>query len=227
MKILKNIYFYLIILLFGVIGCKKDNYTSPQSVLTGSVNYQGTSIGLRSNGVQLELWQHGYAFFSKIPIYVNQDGSFKATLFDGNYLLTRQRGIGPWIDNTDSISVTVKGNTVIDVPVTPYYLVKDATFQKSGSSIKCTINVSAITTSKALETVKLYLFKTALIDDQNQNASSSMAGSAITDLNQPLNMSVNIPSSLTNEEAIYARVGVKTVGVTELAYSSPQRISLK
>ena len=65
-------------------GCKKDNYKQPESVITGRVVYQGQPIGVRSNGVTLELWQHGYALFNKVAVNVAQDGSFSIKIFDGN-----------------------------------------------------------------------------------------------------------------------------------------------
>src|SRR4051812_34652244 len=92
-----------------IAACTKDNYDPPKSMLSGQVVYQGQPVGVRSNGVQLELWQPGYQFFTKIPIYVDQDGTFSAALFDGNYKLTRLKGNGPWADNTDTINVVVKG----------------------------------------------------------------------------------------------------------------------
>ena len=98
MKIKNHIYllFAASILMFA--GCKYDNYTAPQSVLSGTVGYQGAGIGVRSNAVQLELWQRGWQLFSKIPVYVQQDGTYKAILFDGDYKLTYLKGVGPWGD---------------------------------------------------------------------------------------------------------------------------------
>jgi len=211
----------------GIAGCKKDNYEAPESMLTGRVVYQGQAIGLRSNGVQLELWQHGYAFFTKIPIYVNQDGNFSAKLFDGDYKLTRQRGVGPWIDQTDSIDVKVSGNTIIEVPVTPYTIITNATYQRNGTAITCTANLQTVSTVNPLEAVRLYVFRTALVDETNQDASVNVAAVDIPNISQPLTLNVTIPSSLANADAVYVRVGAKTVGVGELAYSPATKIQLK
>lgn len=224
-----NLFIYVLLLVFAVgsWGCTKDNYQPPKSQLTGKVVYNGQAIGLRSNGVQLELWQHGFAFFTKIPVYVDQDGSFSALLFDGKYKLTRQNGVGPWVNNTDSIDVQVSGNTIVDVPVTPYSFVKGATYQKSGANITATANIETVTTTNPLEAVRLYVFKTALVDDVNQNAVTSIAAAQIPDISQPITMSVAIPASLANADAVYVRVGVKTAGVAELAYSPAEKIPLK
>jgi hypothetical protein len=224
-----NIFIYLMLLVFavGIGGCTKDNYEPPKSQLTGKVVYNGQAIGVRSNGVQLELWQHGYAFFTKIPVYVNQDGTFSALLFDGKYKLTRQNGVGPWVNNTDSIDVQVTGNTIADVPVTPYSFVKSATYQKSGTSITATAAIETVDASQPLESVRLYVFRTALVDDVNQDAVTSVAAAQIPDVTQPLTLSVSIPASLANAEAVYVRVGVKTTGVSELAYSPAEKVQLK
>lgn len=221
------IYSLLFILAAGIAGCKKDNYTAPKSLLTGRVVYEGQAIGVRSNGVQLELWQHGYDFFTKIPVYVAQDGTFSALLFDGNYKLTRLRGVGPWINNTDSIDVKVSGNTIVDVPVTPYTFVKTVSYQRAGTTVTATVNLQTVNTTNLLESVKLYVFKTALIDDANQSAVTTIAASAIPNINQPLTMNIVIPASLSIADAVYVRVGVKTAGVGELAYSMAEKIQLK
>ncbi|WP_202409408.1 DUF3823 domain-containing protein [Hufsiella arboris] len=227
MKIIRNIIGLFAIAAIAITACKKDNYEAPESMLTGRVVYQSTPIGLRSNGVQLELWQHGYDFFSKIPVYVAQDGSFSARLFDGEYLLTRQRGVGPWADNTDSIKITVKGNTVVDVPVDPYFLVKSAAYQRNNLTVTSTVNIQRVNTTKNLEFVKLYIYKTALVDELNQDAATVVPAANIQDINQQLTITATIPASLANGEAVYARVGVKTIGVPELAYSAPEKIQLK
>jgi hypothetical protein len=210
-----------------VAGCKKDNYEPPQSQLTGRVVFQGQAVGVRSNGVQLELWQPGFQLYTKIPVYVNQDGTFSAMLFDGDYKLTRLKGNGPWADNTDTIQVQVRGATAVDVPVDAFFIVKGETFQKSGSNIATTFSLQRGNTSKNLEDVRLYLGRTTIIDQNNNDAVVTKAAGTITDPTQPINLSVALPTSLADKDYVFARVGVKTVGVAELAFSIPQKIALK
>ena len=208
-------------------SCKKDNYDPPKSQLTGRVVFQGQPVGVRSNGVQLELWQPGFQLYTKIPVYVAQDGTFSAMLFDGDYKLTRLKGNGPWADNTDTVNVQVRGATIVDVPVDAYFIVKGETFQKNGSNITTTFSLQRGNTSKNLEDVRLYLGRTTIIDPNNNDAVVTKAASTITDLTQPINLSVAIPASLASKDYVFARVGVKTVGVPELAFSMPQKIALK
>jgi len=214
-------------LLILVAGCKKDNYDPPQSQLTGRIVFQGQPVGVRSNGVQLELWQPGFQLYTKIPVYIAQDGTFSAMLFDGNYKLTRLKGNGPWADNTDTIQVQVRGATTVDVPVDAYFVVKGETIQKSGTNITTTFSLQRGNTSKNLEDVRLYLGRTNIIDPNNNDAVVTKAASAIPDLTQPISLSVAIPASLADKDYVFARVGVKTVGVAELAFSIPKKIALK
>jgi hypothetical protein len=216
-----------ILLVVLMAGCKKDNFKEPTSMLQGRVVFQNQALGLRSDGVQLELWQPGYQLFTKIQVFVAQDGTFSASLFDGNYKLTRLRGNGPWADNTDTINVTVRGNTMVDVPVDPFFILKNETFQKSGTNVAGTVNLQQVNTSRNLEYVRIYLGQTIITDQTNNLATATVNASAITDLSQPVNLSVAIPASLASKDYAFVRIGVKTAGVAELLYTQPRKIQLK
>lgn len=214
-----------VVLLFS--SCEKDNYDAPASTLTGRVVYQDQPLGVRSDGVQLELWQSGYSLFTKIPVYVAQDGTFSASLFDGNYKLTRLRGNGPWADNTDTINIQVKGGTTVDVPVDPYFVIRNDNVQRSGNAINATFNIQRVNTTKDLEYVRLYVGQTMITDQVRNDGSATKMPADIADMSQPVTLSVNVPGSLASKEAVYARIGVKTVGVAELLYSQPIKVNLK
>ena len=204
------------LLLLLAAGCKKDNFDKPAAVLEGHVVYDKTALGLRSNGVQLELWQHGYELFTKIPVYVSQEGAFSASLFDGNYKLVLRQGNGPWLDNADSIDVTVKGHTSLDVNVQPYFIVSNISFAKSGTTLTATVTVQRINNNLPLESINLYLGSTGIVDQVNNTASVSVTA---PDLSQPVTLQLNVPATGT----WYARVGVKTSGVAEQVYSAVQK----
>jgi hypothetical protein len=207
-------------------ACKKDNYKPPSSTLTGQVVYQGQPLGVRSNGVQLELWQSGYQLFSKIPVYINQDGKYSASLFDGDYKLTRLRGNGPWVDNTDTINVHVSGSTTVDVPVQPYFIIKTSTFQKSGTAVTATAKVDQVVSTAKIERVSFYIGGTTLVDANFKDGFDDKTGTALADLSQPLNFTITPPAALVAKGYVYARVGVKTTGVAEMEYSPVQKIQL-
>jgi hypothetical protein len=82
---------YVISALFVVLlsACEKDYLKEPTSVISGNVTFQGQPIGVRLDGVQFEIWQRGFDFFTKIPLNIAQDGTFKATLHNGEYKLVR------------------------------------------------------------------------------------------------------------------------------------------
>ncbi|WP_149696606.1 DUF3823 domain-containing protein [Chitinophaga sp. CF418] len=207
-----------------ITGCKKDNYEKPTSILSGKVIYNKEAVGVRSNGVQLELWQHGFQLFTKIPVYVAQDGTFSASLFDGNYKLVRLPGNGPWVNNTDSIDITVNGGTTVEVPVQPYFIIKNATAGKSGTKVTATFSIERVNASQPLESATLYLGKTNIVDAVNNLKAASLSAGAIGDITAPVTINVDIPATLSGEPFFFARIGVKTAGVGELIYTQPIKI---
>ena len=70
-------------------------------------------MNLRGTGeaVQLQLYQDGYEKNDPISVFVGQDGTFSALLFDGEYRLTTRDGNGPWVNNHESVTVNLKGHT--------------------------------------------------------------------------------------------------------------------
>jgi hypothetical protein len=207
-------------------GCQKDNIAPPESQLSGRITFQNEAVGVRGQGgVQLELWQRGEKFRNKIPVFVAQDGTYSATLFDGEYKLTRLRDNGPWLNNTDSITVQVRGNTVIDVPVLPYFVVRNATITKTGTAITASCQVSQATAGRNIESVTFFVNNGQFVDTNNSLVGRTVkSGADVSNLTQPLTFSLALPSTARN--AVYARIGVKTQGVGELYYSPVQKITL-
>jgi hypothetical protein len=203
-------------------SCNYDNFDPPQSLLEGRVVYQGEPLGLRSEGVQLELWQPGYELFQKIPLHVDQDGSFSASLFDGDYKLTLLRGNGPWLDQTDSIDVQVRGGKVIDVEVQPYYTLSSPQFSRNSGQISTSVQVNSVNPTRAVELVAIYVGRTAILDAVRNEANLVISGEEL-DLSSPIDLNINLPASLSGRD-VYVRVGVKTAGVQELLYSTVQHL---
>jgi hypothetical protein len=75
--------------------------------------------------------------------------------------------------------------------------------------------------------VRIYIGPTNITDQNNNAGTAQKAASAITDINQPITLSIPIPASLAAKDYVFVRVGVKTVGVAELLYSKPQQVMLK
>jgi len=219
----------LIILSFVILlaGCEFDNYDPPKSFLTGAVTYNGDNVGVRSGGTQLELWQYGYALRSKVPVYIDQNGEFSARLFDGDYKLVRLAG-APWQNQTDSISITVRGNTTVDVPVVPYYTItnEDFTYNSGTGEITSTCNVSKIGTLN-IASLTLYVGLTSIVDANNSSQTNVLSSGSLTDLSTPKTNVVTLNVENKARSYIYVRLGVQTSGVGERLYTPVQKISLQ
>src|SRR5918993_3435039 len=164
----RKLYLFSALLVVLLSACEKDNLEEPASILSGNVTFQGQPIGVRSDRVQFEIWQRGYAFFTKIPLNIAQDGSFKATLHDGDYKLVRLPNAGPWANNTDTINVSLNGAASVDIPVEPYFVIKNASFTKSGSNVVATFTVEKNGThTRTLEATKLFLGRYFILDFGN------------------------------------------------------------
>ncbi|MEI8225988.1 MAG: DUF3823 domain-containing protein [Bacteroidota bacterium] len=205
-------------------GCTKDNFDPPTSILTGTITYNSSPVGVRSNGTQLELWQYGFKLRSKIAVYIAQDGTYSARLFDGNYKLVRLGG-APWVNQTDSINVTVSGATKVDVPVVPYFIITGETFSYAGGVLSASCTVTKVGTVN-IERLTLYVGATSIVDASNNGGKSDKTGSALSNLTVPLTYSYTVPTTLTSKSYIYVRIGVKTTGVGELLYTPVKKIQL-
>lgn len=211
--------FALSALLFS--SCEKDNYGEPKSDLTGRIISMASNeaIGVRQTegAVQMQLWQDGYALYTPIPVYVNQNGTFSAKLFNGTYKLVTRDNNGPWINTRDTIVVTVKGNTTIEYQVKPYFMLDDEKFTLTDNTLTATFNIkqeNAIQ-DRNIERVTLYVNNTVFVDDSfkkgSKNADSPIIG------NNTISMDI---SNISNNVALYARIGVKISGVEQLLYTT-------
>ena len=207
-------------------GCEYDNYEPPTSLLQGQVVYEGEPVGVRTNAVQLELWQHGYDNFEKIPVYVDQDGSFSASLFDGDYLLVQKRGNGPWVTSTDSIAVSVNGATTIDVPVTPYYVFQDASFTRSGNVVNASFSIEEVAGSTPISRVVLYVGETLFLDDLRNAKAVELDAADLEDLSQGKTLTLELPAGLVGDENVFARLGLKPEASDVMLYTDVVNLEL-
>lgn len=212
--------------IFGFSSCRYDNYDAPQSMLTGRVVYDGEPVSVRSGSSEFALFQDGYALHNAIPVFVKQDGTYSACLFDGEYKLVRM-GNAPWErPNNDTIVINVKGNTIKDIPVIPYFIIKDYSFAKNGNKITAKFKVEKVSKSATFEKVRIYLGETLLLDNSNRSAYVSYKNEDI-DFIQENTAEIEIPESLLDEDFIYVRLGVKSEQSSEYCYSQSTKIELK
>lgn len=222
-----RIFFYIAIsaaLLLA--GCMYDNYDEPSSELTGQIMYDGNPVGVKSNEIELELWQGGYELSQDIPVYVSQEGLFSATLFDGNYQLVLRQGNGPWVDNTDSITVELNGRAEVEVPVEPYYIINNASVNASGGSVEASFSVEQVNNGRDLEYVGLYLGTANIVDEIYNEASTTQAGNQVT-FGDTVTLAIDLSNNdLGERENVFARIGLKVVGKSELFFSQVYNIEL-
>jgi hypothetical protein len=225
-----------------------DNYDAPDTTLSGRVIFQGEPVGIRTNAVQLALWQTdpGYEIVDFIPVYVNQEGYFSTTIFKGNYEIGLRDNNGPWMNSPTRIPVAVNGNTTVDVPVAPYYTIQDpvitfdASVNQPYGAITATFRVGQINPVNQLEFVGVYLGYTRFVDrtPNSVNIANSIRERTRTQIQSQLNsngtitITFNLPNTVHNTQGpdrrnfVFIRIGVKTVGVTELWYTPVQEIAI-
>lgn len=223
MKLKSLIYFVLVIAL-TVTGCEKDNYEPPTSMLKGQILYEGNPVGVRSNSVELELWQDGYDFFTKIPVMVAQDGSFSASLFDGDYKLVVRQG-APWVNNADSIDVQVRGEEIVEIPITPFFIITDETLTRSGDIVTGTFNIEEVAAGRAIDRISMYIGTTTILDSNFKEGWADIWGADVGDLNESKTLRINLADfNQAGREYIFARVGIQIVGIPEMIYTEVYKL---
>jgi hypothetical protein len=205
-------------------ACAFDNFAPPESELQGRIVFQGQPLNVRQNAIQLELWQDGYALRREIPVYVRQDGTFSATLFDGAYKLVRKQNNGPWENDSDTIRFEIRGSHAIDVPVKPYFVIRNDNLQRNGSVLTANFDVEQVVQGRQVERLALYVGTTAFVDARYNSARlDRVATNSALGTNT---LSLDLASVSVNRDFLYARVGVKTQGVEELIYTAAKKIEL-
>lgn len=228
----------LLILLAGLMAfasCKKDNFDPPGSTFKGRITYEGEPIMVEQNQVRFQLWEPGWGLNGAIDVAIDQDGSYSAVLFNGNYKLIIPQNEGPFMTKStgspakDTIMINLQGNQDFDIEVMPYYMIRNAQFSQAGGKVAATVKIEKIITdanAKNIESVSLYINKTTYVgangNMQIQRKDSTVNGA--TDLNN-LQLSVNIPAITPTQNYVFARVGVKIAGVEDRLYSPVQKIT--
>lgn len=212
-------YFVIIMAAATLTACGFDNYDAPQSTLQGKITYDGETLGLRGTGeaIQLQLYQDGYELRDHIRVYVKQDGTFQATLFDGEYKLVTRNQNGPWVNTQDTLVVNLKGLANVEVKVTPYFTISNESLSLSGPVLNATFNVNQIVNTAEIDYVCLLVSKTSFVDDVSNLARKDFTDLQAGTLNLSMDMSGN--NNFTSAKHLYARVGVRAKGADQAIYS--------
>lgn len=211
----------------GVLSCKKDNYEEPKSTLSGKFHYKGEAIQVQYDQVPFEVYQYGFGKVGPVTQTITPEGTYAHILFDGDYKLVVRAGQGPFYwpqsgGKSDSLAITVKGNTVKDIEVEPYYMIRSPQISyAAGGAVTANFKIEKIITdarAKNIETATLFINKTQFVSGNDNIGRTNIAGSAITDPNN-VNLSVTVPAILPAQKYVFARIGVKTTGIEDWIFS--------
>jgi hypothetical protein len=228
-----SIYFLGVLVLTAAAGCKKDNYSAPSSMLTGHLLYKTDTIQVERNQVPFQIYQYGFGKVGPVSSSFAQDGSYSAVLSDGTYKIIVPNGQGPFMwkqtaaGNPDSVNVALKGNQSVDLQVTPYYMIRNASIAVSSGTASATCKLEKIITdanAKDVERVSLYINKDQFVSGGDYIAKKDLAAAGITDMNN-ISLSVAVPSVTPAQNYVYARIGLKIAGLEDMIFSPLQKIS--
>lgn len=220
----------IILFLAGIVllsSCAYDNYAPPSSKFSGAILYKNDSINVSYNNVTFQLWQSGFGKLTPINVTVDQNGSFSALLFNGDYKLVFPAGQGPFESlinaktNSDTISVHIQGNTNLDIQVLPYYMISNSKFSVNDSTVTATCKVEKIindSTAQDIQSISLYLSKTVFVDGRTSVSTATVNGSNLTDMNN-ISLSTRIPAMIPAQHYIFARIGVRINNVEDMIFS--------
>lgn len=223
---MKKIIFSIISLSALLLSCGKDNYKEPTAVIEGKVSYNGASVGVRGTNevIQLQLYQDGYQLKGHIPVYVKQDGSFSAKVFDGKYKLVARSNNGPWLNaSSDTLVVDVKTKATVNYEVTPYFTIGNADIKLgSNKSIQANFVINKVVPAANVQYYSLIISRTAFVDDavnvwrKEYPYSQQNTITLAEDLSSLAQMNDNSP--------LYARVGVRSNLSEQSVYSEVIKI---
>ncbi|QNL50560.1 DUF3823 domain-containing protein [Olivibacter sp. SDN3] len=224
---MKNYWIYcLLILVATITGCGKDNYDEPTSTLTGRIVYQGQPLQLKGSNqsVRLQLFQDGYDFRTPFDIFVTQDGSFSATLFDGHYKIVTRDGNGPWVNSRDTTEVELRGNATLDFEVTPYFTISDASIALDENVMQTSFTVNQIVEDATIDRVMLLLNTTTFVDEVANVMRSEFPGDDFTPGQVTLDVDFSEETEAVNARALFGRICVWPSGADQGIFSPVVRL---
>lgn len=210
----------LILLIVSFSSCTKDNYDAPESNLKGRVTYNGKPLDVCGSDqkVRLQLYQDGYEKRDAIEVFVGQEGQFSAKLFDGQYKLVTRNSNGPWVNTRDTTVVNVKGNTMMDLEVTPFYLISNAVISLSGNELTTSFEINKIVPTAKIERIIVLLNKTQFVDDGSNIFRKNFDNTPDAEGAVSYTIDLKDQSVVANSKALFARVCVWTRGADQGIY---------
>ena len=212
-------------------SCEIDNYEEPESYFTGRIVYNGEPIELGVRDVRFQLFQPGFGNLAPLDVHVDLDGSYSGRFFDGDYKLKFIDGQGPFKayevneQQGDTIFVTIRGNTEMDLEVLPYYMLRNESFSASATAVSVIANYEQIITdadARSIDFVRLYINDTEHV---SFDGFYHIRWSEIDFGDGAISGSVDLPEDY-NKPYIFTRIGVKINGVEDILYSPIQKLDL-
>jgi hypothetical protein len=233
---MKKAYCYIaaLAMIASMTACKKDNFTGPGTSLTGRLVYKGDSILVEYNQVNFEVYQYGFGKVGPITGTFTQSGTYALQLFNGDYKFIIPNGQGPFqFKQTaqgapDTIAISLKGNQVQDIEVTPYYMIRNPQLSVASGKVNGAFRIEKIITgasAKDIERVSLYVNRTQFVSGADNIAVTDVSGSAITDPNN-VSLQVTIPNLVPAQHYVFARIGLKIAGVEDMIFSPVVQLQL-
>ena len=139
----------------------------------------------------------------------------------GPFLPLQNQAGGP-----DTILIDLRGNETMDIEVTPYWRFRNQLLSAGEGQVGATVSLEQVVTgdqAREIESVTLYVSKTAFANTQTNVATTSVGGPDITDANS-ISLSVDIPDIQPIQDYVFASVGVKFAGVEDLLFSDTERL---
>ncbi|MEH6308971.1 DUF3823 domain-containing protein [Olivibacter sp. CPCC 100613] len=216
----------LLIFVTLVSSCGKDNYEEPTSTLTGRIVYQGEPLQLKGSNqsVRIQLFQEGYDFRSPLDVFVGQDGSFSAKLFDGHYKLVTRDGNGPWLNTRDTTEVELRGSTSVDLEVTPYFTISNPSISLNGSVMNTSFTINQIVDASQIDRVILLLNTTTFVDEVSNIVRSEFSGDDVRVGEMALDVDFSDNAKAVNAKALFGRICVWPSGSDQGIFSEVVRL---
>lgn len=203
-----------------VSSCGLDNYDVPESTIRGRVVHNGQPIGVRGTGeaVQLQLFQDGYELRNPIAVYVTQDGTFEAKVFDGSYKLVTRDNNGPWVNDRDTTVINLSGSANVDVEVTPFYTLSNVQLSLSGNVVNGSFQVNEVAGGLNIDNAMILVGKTSFVDDVSYTE-RLVLDNVVEGATRTATLDLTDNADFKSGSALYARVGLRPAGKDQAIYS--------
>ena len=149
--------------------CGLDNITPPTHQLNGKVVFNEELLNVRHGKISLNIYQEDYIKNEPIKVYVAQDGTFSALLYNGKYTIEAINNNGPWLNHSDTQYFEIPGVDTLYFDVKPYFLLKDVAIVLDGHTVKSVCNVEQISEDATLLRLSLFVNNTKFVDENNYN----------------------------------------------------------